>query len=304
MLFLILNAVNSWGWWDQSTHRIMSQYAAKQYFTQNISADFLDQALVIDGKKQPAETWLQDGSQFEDAGELYQYPLGIVRSLNHFHDPTKPLASAGLTDLPISSLYGESTVLWAQDGANQSTKVGGDWSWKKVRDYQIAYLTATSKIDEDANLARTLMGLGYQMHLVQDMSQPNHVRNDTHVFDGAGYQTANGFETWAKNLDATVVLILNSDDAKQIINNTAVDLKPAYEGGLSPVARLYDTRDTPGPFLLPSTSFSQGLAEYTNTNFFSEDTMFADRRFDVTDKYYFGYPSKSETDVQMFIDNN
>jgi len=296
-------ATNSWCWWDKSTHRLLSQEAAVRYFDL-LDPTFLKTPLELGGQKKLAGIWLQDGSQLEDAGEWYQYSLGIVRSFNHFHDPTKPLASAGLTDVP-ASLYGKSTVLWAQDGATQTTKVGGDWSWKMVRDYQYGYLIALSKTDEEANLARTLMGLGYQMHLLHDMSQPNHVRNDTHMFDGSGTtRLTNGFETWVKIIDQNVNLILSSEDAKLIINSVSVDLTPAYDGGLVPVARLFDTRDTPFALLRPSLSFSQGLAEYTNTNYFSEDTMFASQRFDVTDKHFFAYPGKAETDIQKFIDNN
>jgi len=70
---------------------------------------------------------------------------------------------------------GMSAVLWAQDWDYQKTKPQGDWSWQKVRNYQYDYLTALSKEGEDENLANLLKGLGHQMHLIQDMGQPNHV---------------------------------------------------------------------------------------------------------------------------------
>jgi len=55
--------------------------------------------------------------------------------------------------------------------------------------------------------------------------------------------------------------------------------------------------------ITPSTSLSQGLAEYTNANFFSEKTAFAADRHALTDtRHQFPYPRKSETNLQEFID--
>ncbi len=234
-----------------------------------------------------------------------------TRSLNHFHDPTKPLAQAGLKD----TFSGMSAIVWAQDPADQANTTGGNWSWQMVRDHEYNYLTSLSTTEEEANLARMLKGLGYQMHLLQDMSQPNHVRNDTHISDGMGYKTKNGFETWAKDKPkAEIVSILSSAAAQRIISSVSVALTSPYESGLSPVARLFDTRDNLivdqnvppqiPPYIVPSTSFSQGLAEYTNTNYFSEDSFFAAERFPVGEPHYFPFPQKAETDLQQFIDNN
>jgi hypothetical protein len=71
-----------------------------------------------------------------------------------------------------------SALIWAQAPSGQTNVTGGNWTWQKVREHQYSYLTALDQTSHDANQARMLKGLGYQMHLVQDMSQPNHVRND------------------------------------------------------------------------------------------------------------------------------
>lgn len=47
---------------------------------------------------------------------------------------------------------------------------------------------------------------------------------------------------------------------------------------------------------------NQGLAEYTNANFFSEDTMFAAEANSSDPGHFFAYPAKNETNVQDFID--
>lgn len=308
ILIIILISVNDACCWDDTdTHPRITEYAVSKFF----EPSFLLEDLALSGVTKKATFWLQDGSRLEDAG--IKIILGLEypdRSVNHFHDPTKPLNEAGLSDLPISPQM--STVLWAQNRAAQSAATGGDWSWQQVRDHYYHHLTGTDKQTRDAYLARKLMGLGYQMHLVQDMSQPNHVRNDTHLYDGKGNKPIYGFETWAKTNYAKVDSIL-ANNFMIVMNTSSVDLLSAYEGGLAPVARLYDSRNnlrldiTVIPnmtYILPSTSFSQGLAEYTNTNFYSEDSIFAAEKRAVGNRYFFPYPKKSETDLQNFIDKS
>lgn len=305
-LIILLFTVNSWGWDDQDTHPRITEYTAKQFF----DPDFLLKELVLDAKSLRAEKWLQEGAKLEDEGTLAGFVTGFARSLYHFHDPTKPLSEAGLSDLPLPPKM--STVLWSQNPSAQSGAKGGDWSWQKVRTHQYAYLTAINKADKDANLARQLLGLGYQMHLIQDMSQPNHVRNDTHMDDGVGKKPKYGFETWVKTKFDKVNAIL-ANNFMIVMNTSSVDLTSAYEGGLAPVARLYDTRNnlrvdtTVVPnmtYITPSISYSQGMAEYTSANFYSENSIFAAERRAVGNRFFFPYPKKSETDVQRFIDKS
>ena len=67
-----------------------------------------------------------------------------------------------------------------------------------MREHEYNYLTNKEQSDRDAFQALMLKGLGFQTHLGQDMSQPNHVRNDTHILDGMGIKLINkGFETSA-----------------------------------------------------------------------------------------------------------
>ena len=296
-ILIISASSNAWGWWDKSTHRVLAEKAARIYFN-NIDPGYLDRELKLFGNKQKTNMWLQDGAQAEDNGIDLLVATFPDRSLNHFHDPTKSLADAGLND----TFSGMSAITWSQNPEAQSTKTSGDWTWQKVREQQYNSLTYTLPGNRDAFEASMLKGLGYQMHLLHDMSQPNHVRNDTHVFDGMGVKifNYNNFETWAKNNPNKVA---NSIDNNQTPVVT-VDLKPAYPNPaiVSPVARLYDNRTVDGATtIIPSISLSQGLAEYTNANFFSEDTIFADVKNVPGDPHYFAYPAKSETDLQSFI---
>jgi hypothetical protein len=199
-------------------------------------------------------------------------------------------------------LGGVSAVIWAQDPTDQKASTGGDWSWSTVRDHYYNYLTATTQAGEDDSLSKMLVGLGYQMHLLQDMSQPDHVRNNTHMADGSGYLW--GLETWAKDHRDIV-----KGFAQGTIPEVTVDITKPFTGttskqlNIGPVANLFDTRtyysDRYG--FKPSVQTSQGLSEYTNSNFFSHSTIFAADRFSTSDDYYFPNPTKASTDLQSYI---
>lgn len=299
---------SAFAWNDKVTHRTLSFYAANAFF----DPEFMESE--VKGLK--AKDLIEEGSEREDDWPWYWPPS--ARSGNHFHAPNRPLERAGWNETK-----GMSTPLWAQNKEEQEKFYGGDWSWGKVRDHLYNYLIATSKQAEDDNLVKMLKGLGYQMHLVQDMSQPNHVRDDTHIPDGFGWKwIVNGFETWAKDNNIKIIRneILDKQDenGKPVfpVPDVQVDLTKLFDGDPSkvPVARLSDTREhltelasadgKPTYAIKPSTSLSQGLAEYTNANFFSEKTAFAADRYALTDtRHQFPYPRKSETNLQEFIDS-
>ncbi|MBU5613526.1 hypothetical protein [Geomonas azotofigens] len=310
----IFIAGNSYGWNDIETHPTLSQYAATRVFDN----DFLNISFRQGGVERTVRDWIREGAEREDDWAWYWPPT--ARSGNHFHAPNRSLNRTGWRETS-----GMSTPLWAQDKTEQEKFFGGDWSWGTVRDHLYNYVTATSKEAEDDNLVKMLKGLGYQMHLVQDMSQPNHVRDDTHIPDGFGWKwIVNGFETWAKDNDIKVIReqILDKKDAVgenvYPVPEVQVDLTKLFNDDptKAPVARLSDTREgmdvlvkdaanNPISYVItPSTSLSQGLAQYTNSNFFSESTAFAADRYAPTEtRYHFPYPRKSETNLQDFIDN-
>src|SRR3990172_7950744 len=58
-------------------------------------------------------------------------------------------------------------------------------------------LTSPTDTERQANFAKTFKGLGHLIHLIQDVAQPAHVRNDAHPLDGLG--VIEGLESWAEN---------------------------------------------------------------------------------------------------------
>lgn len=288
---LVLSPSMLFAWKD--THKTISEYAAIKYF----GSEIIDKELFYSEGTKKVIDLIKNGAMNEDAGTIKDALTGKARYLNHFHNPLETdIAKMGLSDLGS----GMSFILWGQDGATQSTEyttVGGDQSWGKVRDHYYNSLVTIDDSQRQEAEALMYIGLGHQMHLVQDASQPDHVRNDTHVLDGLGFLY---FETWASENDR----FIRSQIADVLpAQNPQVDLNtvPPVFNGKVPITQLMDTRNYVSS-KSPSTSLSQGLAEYTNANFFSDDTIFANERFALGDTHYFPNPKASATDIQLFIE--
>ncbi len=285
-----------YAWDNDITHRDLSEIAARksvlgtQDYLKNIGfSKGLDEK--VNGKE--VFKWIRDGTFLEDQSDWGFPLLGTTRSVNHFHNPTKPWAQAGLDDWFIRHYTGESSLLWAQDGSRQQTFIGGDWSWQKIRDYY--YLALTSKTDEErqASFAKTFRGLGHQVHLIEDAAQPDHVRNDAHPEDTMGLSYGIGIEKWA-------------GENRSFINSLAsnptlpgVSLNISYNN-LVPITQFIDAEQYNGAN--PSPSLAQGISEYTNSNYFSGDTVFSAERYSLDHRHYFPYPKRSSTDLQKYID--
>jgi hypothetical protein len=280
LMLIILFTSHAIAWENTLTHRDLSKKAA----TLSLDSILLDKPYTYNGVEKKVTDWIQDGAELEDAGSI----LNKARFRNHFHNPlavlTPPIGTLTDGGLNQDLMTGQSTLFWAQDSANQVNYEGGDWSWKTVRDYYYHSLTEIDKTKINAFAAKTYLGLGYQMHLLQDMSQPDHVRNDAHPIDGSGLLW--GFETWAKGRSD---LIVKYAATATIATKPTVDLTQPLYDGYAPVGRLIDTRRYVAD-KTPSAATNQGLAEYTNSNFFSDDTIFA-ARYSTDDKHYFPYPT-------------
>jgi hypothetical protein len=249
--------------------------------------------------------FVQDGAVFEDYGDIFRQLTGESRSYNHFHNALRRRESwseAGLDDvvvlrvkgIPVARpIEGESTALWAQDRGRQAVALQGDWSWQAVRDAYHCALWPGSDVECQGCWARTFRGLGHQMHLVQDMAVPTHVRNDGHPGDSL-YATINGvyrFEKWAERNP----LIINTFATAPIFPTLPMESAP---GDLAPIAWLIDGDVYDGTNPARTLDADAGLAEYTNANFFSEDTIFAAERYATAHRHYFPYPRASSTDIE------
>ena len=191
LLFLICLFLPVSGWaLNEETHRDINQFIGSS--TNNFNGFSLDLFLknqlgFQDGKNQiianqfiaqEVYKWLGEGGLREDK------PLGkapYLRSTNHFHNPLQDISHAGFSgvlNLPFL-LPGESSILWSQRRLG-TQYVGGHYSWHDTRDYFYKALTTDVPGMREVYFAKTFRGLGQLMHLIEDLSVPEHARDDGH----------------------------------------------------------------------------------------------------------------------------
>jgi len=259
--------------------------------------------------------WLRDGGLYEDMPPESLIPYR--RSRNHFHNPLKTMNEAYYSDMlafcaatdnifQISAHCPKSAILWAQGPQNSDIALGvdlnpgGDWSWKKTRENFYAALSSAVNSDRDTKFAETFRGIGQLMHLVQDMSVPEHTRNAFHAIYA--------YEEWVRDdsRNSSNVLTQAYSDPVFFNMNTLISM-PSVFGTAAPVpiANLFDTNlyDGTNPQITTQNlnsisnpagtvrSDTIGLSEYTNANFVSKDTLFASS---------FPYPALNSTDTESY----
>ena len=137
-------------------------------------------------------------------------------------------------------------------------------------------------------LANTFRALGQLMHLVQDASVPAHVRDDVHIF----YT----YEGWVEDMRTSV----SNEDRRIFANFIAnpIAFDPSIPNGIPnslapiPIAKIIDTDQYTGANPAITVQQTVGIAEYTNANFFSEDTVFSNA---------FPYPGPTSARIEPYI---
>lgn len=250
--------------YEQETHRKLSEATVEQSSlaasTDNIlidvglSADISEISLQefpnSNGEMKSITELIQDGSFFEDNG---------IRSIQHFFDPINDQSlhhfllnvAGGTTKSPD----------WAIEGTGQSAQQ--NYSYAAAVDAFRQALTLPTKAERDIQWGRLFETLGHVIHHVQDMAQPEHVRNDIHC----GELIPCGIPGAVLGLYEKSIYEWRSQDVFQdgvpglIINYPAVSFPTARE--------FWTTRDTD-----TNVTARRGIADFTNRNFVSKDTNF------------------------------
>src|SRR5882724_4664870 len=234
------------------------------------------------------EAWLEWGAYYEDMEDPvyipWIYAFDSPRCEDHFYTPTFPTRVPGqvpgLTDSTES--YGiliqpvNNSYLWA--AIRGIPPVGlvspNDQTWQNARDYQYIALSSTTKAFRDEKLALTLDALGHVLHLNQDASQPDHVRNDNHKNEQHRYIENYGFENFQKMKSVWFAAPpperrgwphWNSAGFTKLLDFWDRGL---YVGNISALRNALNADATTGPQL--------GLAEFSNGNFLGEDAIYAE----------------------------
>lgn len=245
---------------EKETHKEINEYIAK-HTIRGFSLDGYLKAQLgfTEGKNEffnnkKVFEWLGYGGKKEDEP-------AYIRSCRHFHDPLESWDNAGLKGIWDSSIiWGQRTDQWP----------GGHYSWQDVRDYFHLALTSENQTTRDYYFAETFRGLGQQMHLVEDASVPLHTRDDIHIIFN--------YEGWVKEVqerEPDTFSLWLSDDSRYGYDKSILNIDPNPLAPV-PIARIIDTDKYTGANPGITISEPVGIAEYSNANFFSNDTAFRD----------------------------
>jgi YVTN family beta-propeller protein len=219
-----------------------------------------------------------------DAGEAED---SFPRYMNHYHDPTRLLAYAGLK----SGNLGASNLVWAQGGSDEWPN---DRTWQRANEYFLSGLTAPGNATREQALGNLFSTLGRLTHLLADMASPAHVRDDAHPF-------FDGYENWSNTRLTSLDNAINGKDVFRRDfppDNAIYTMNVVYppSGGTEPystVSNLWDSgisaTDHVYNWWIGHNDRLVGLSEYTNYNYLSDDTAFTD---------YF-YPSREEVGLWL-----
>ena len=251
--------------------------------------------------------WLVMGSEMEDE-QGYGFPPH-QRCVDHFYTvaPERtPGQAPGLTDnsepwyafgyLPKGIV---NSFVWAsQEPVLGVRSVGPNvYKWDDARQYEFAALTSTNQSARDTNMASLFYTLGHVLHLNQDLTSPDHVRNDNHYYKAyfenygkASYMTNSQWfapptnHGWAYWQSQGFTNLLNFWDRNKYNNISGA-------GGLND-----DSDGTSGKKL--------GLAEFSNGNFLGERALYTECYKKPGDIHSFPYPRKSSTDFPGTLQTN
>jgi len=243
LLCVLLHPTIGWAW-ERNTHEELTEHTIRiteadlnTYLINNLGLEGGLNAFVKGGT--PQELMKLGSNKEDDEG----------RSLNHFHEP---INDKGL-ELPV--LGGISAINWSLSGAGDQK-----WSWNDAREYYFKALTSETKADRDENWGKTFRALGQVMHLLQDSANPSHVRDDPHPFDDGLHDYME-----RRSVGSYIGSGIFSPDPSMLEQSGATRSEP--------FSNLFDRNIYSGSNPQATLGTDIGVTEYTNANFFSDDTI-------------------------------
>lgn len=270
--------------YETSTHAALTHAALSNQFSE--THNFLKQELGIveglltikfmygDNTPRTLLEWAKEGSIRED--DFIFFPYG--RFFHHFHDP---ITDQGLSGQPFPA---HDAIEWAIDHPDNL------WDLTSTSNYFWSWLTSYSPADRNHSAAMTFRGLGHFMHMVEDMAQPAHTRDDAHppTDINASLEAYAGYHYGdAESLDGLekVSVILGAQEPPFFTLN---ELLPGHRR----YRHFFDTEQYTGqPGFAGFLNGPPGLAELSNFAFVSEDTVFLE----------YGRPALGDTDIDQVL---
>jgi hypothetical protein len=234
-LISVLSVPRGLAYDEHTTHPALTQEIVKFY---NLS--YPDKPITTEEAE-----WIIQGSTNED-----QWP----RWINHFYDPVREVGWTGehtgtmpaevvraVSGAGLSLEKPTSAVEWLNSYLTQATygRYGGNRTWKRGLEYY-------ANGDKEEGY-RTL---GHALHLLEDMSVPEHTRNDTHAHDLEGVTGDPGspYEAYTEQWTRQTITKLQIPEALQKEN-----IVPIGAGSID--------------------EHLKALAKYSNQYFFTKDTI-------------------------------
>jgi len=271
--------------WRDNVHRALALFSL-QHLTGGYGHPDLDRNLFKTDSIYPLRmhspaglgTYLSafaDGCVSQDCEDLFG--SGLI-SLNHFYNP---ITNSGLTDLAPGFLTTNS-MKWAYRGyANFD-------SWVSARQRYYQALTASTASERTEAAREMFFDLGNVAHLIQDLAQPQHTRNDAHLDESSGGW---GIEHFAEAEFGSIAAIKSVNTpsptgsvrpligvyppgkvVSQIDPSIPVEFQWLWDTNDYTGQPLFESSLTYYDFVLP---YNNGLAELTNFFFPTTDTLFS-----------------------------
>lgn len=214
--------------------------------------------IVPDVQKTGSEI-LIEGADDED------YPF--VRAINHFFDPANNHSLGqslqlrnqywyqfddALTGLIVAANQSNKTPDWAlEDNAEIPGSDRQQYSLRDSNEHLYQALTTTDTTRRNKAMGAHLYALGHVIHLLTDMGQPEHVRNDVHLAS-----------LYEKHTD------------EQVTSRRIDFLNLFYNGSINYNVNREQFKKTRDYFVTTGNGTGIGLAEFSNRNFVSPTTNF------------------------------
>jgi hypothetical protein len=197
---------------------------------------------------------IRDGARFEDRVEVLSTDPE-VRVRRHFYNP---LTGTGL-NIPLLPQQ-TSSPDWAL--APRESNTAQQFSYWNARQHLFDALTRPAADERRAAFGRTFQILGHVIHHLQDMAQPQHVRNDVHCSSPGclliGAYAPSFYEQWTNRPETLRDLPVEPSSVGYDVQS------PTFRNTLNSPRRFWSTDNPAGA----------GIAEFTNRNFVSRGTNF------------------------------
>jgi hypothetical protein len=230
--------------------------------------------------------WIEEGGYTADEPELWQ-------RLRHFYDPAAaPGSPRYLSDLRDWDLWAKQNagrlfselplvdaVDWAVEGPARGRFGPNEYSWVRGVEYmRQAFFNADSPDQKDRLFAAAWRALGETLHVLADMTVPAYVRNDAHPGPGLVPGLTDKYGSLSKDpyeafLDSATIRSEIYDPLFGQRHPTAGLLSQHLDPSLAAKIDAIPDIENPSSPDLNIRSLFQAVAEFTNRNFFSQDTF-------------------------------